>query len=288
MMKVGFMGLGLMGNPMAKNIFKKGFNLKVYNRNPEKTLEFKKLGVTVAKNPSDLAIDCDIVVTMVTGPKDVKEILFGENGVVNGAKKGLIVIDMSTIGPTNAKEMALNLKKLGIEFIDAPVTGSVIKAESGELTIFIGGDEKIYPKAKPVLKAMGTDLQYMGGTGMGQAIKLINNHLVASSLTALAEAVILSDIQTLPRKKMAEALQNVFCMSPLMKMKLPNMVSERYETAFSMANMSKDEKLTVNEAKKSKRRLLMLELVKKLYAKGLKMGLNNEDNSAIMKVISQT
>ncbi len=284
-LKVGFIGLGLMGNPMAKNILKKGFDLKVYNRNPKRTLEFKKLGVPVAFSPEDLAKDRDVIVTMVTGPKDVREVLLGKEGVDKGAKKGLIVIDMSTIGPTNAQYIAKDLSQSGIDFIDAPVTGSVIKAVSGELTIFIGAKGSVFNKVKPVLAAMGTDLQFMGSNGAGQAIKLINNHLVASELTALAEATLLADILKLPRKKMASALENVFAMSPLMRQKLPNMVIEKYPTAFSMANMHKDEKLTLEEAEKAKKVLPLLKIVEKLYKRGLEEGLENEDNSAVMAVL---
>lgn len=135
-LKVGFIGLGLMGNPMAKNILKSGFSLSVYNRSKERTKEFKKLGAEIYDSPKELAENVDVIVSMITGPKDVEDVFLGKSGVAKGAKKGLIAIDMSTIGPAAAKNIYKNLQKQEISFLDAPVTGSVIRAVSGELTIF--------------------------------------------------------------------------------------------------------------------------------------------------------
>src|SRR5258708_1687032 len=150
-MKVGFIGLGLMGSPMAKNILKQKFPLTVYNRHLEKTRELEKLGAKIAKSPQEVAANSDVVITMVIGPKEVEEVLLGKDGVVEGAKKGLVVIDMSTIGPKAAVKTFFTLGKRGIEFLDAPVTGSTPKAITGELTIFIGGKETVYKQVKPVL-----------------------------------------------------------------------------------------------------------------------------------------
>ncbi len=286
-LKVGFIGLGLMGSPMAKNILKKGFALSVYNRSPKKTEEFKKLGVSIRKSPRELAQDSDIIISMVTGPQDVEAVLLGKNGVIEGVRSGLITVDMSTIGPTAAIGISRKLAKKGIDFVDAPVTGSVVKALTGELTIFIGAKENIYRKVKPVLSAMGTDIQYIGAIGSGQAIKLINNHLVASSLTALGEAMLLSDLMKIPRRKIEQSLSNVFAVSPLMKMKMKNMINEDYTTAFSVSNMHKDEKLSLEEAEKKHVNLPLLRLVEKLYGIGLTIGLSQADNSAILAVLSK-
>lgn len=283
-MKVGFIGLGLMGNPMAKNLHKKGFKLSVYNRSKNKTSEFKKMGLNVCDTPKQLTQVSQVVITMVTGPKDVEEVLFGKDGVIYGAKRGLIVIDMSTIGVKSAKKIAQRLNKLGIEFLDAPVTGSVSKATIGELTIFIGGKKKIFNKCRKIFEAMGTNLQYMGETGFGQAIKLINNAIIGISLTALAEGMLLADSLKLSRKKAAKALENAPLASPMIKMKLPNMVRNKFPTAFSMSNMYKDLKL----AKEENNSLPLLKLVESLYKKGVKKGLSEKDNSAILQVLSKS
>ncbi len=281
MMKVGFIGLGLMGKPMAKNIVKAGFDLAVFNRSEGRLVDFQKQAVDVYKTPQELAKHSDIIITMVTGPKDVQEVLFGPSGVLKGAKQGLIVIDMSTIGVRAAKEIGKKLSKHSIDFLDAPVTGSVVRATSGELTIFIGGDEPIFKKAKKVLAAMGTNLQYMGPTGSGQAIKLINNSIIAASLTALAEGMLLADTLKLSRARVAEALATTPLASPMINMKLPNMVKNDFTTAFSMRNHLKDLKLAMEENS----RLPVLKLVTKLYKKGVSNGLAEDDNSAILKVL---
>ncbi len=285
-LKVGFIGLGLMGEPMAKNILKKGFPLFVYNRTLSKTKTLKKLGANVVSSPAEMASVVDVIVTMVTAGKDVQQVLFGKDGVVKANKKGLIFIDMSTIGKIAAIEISKKLKKYGIDFLDAPVTGSTPKAISGELTIFIGGSKKVYEKVKNVLGAMGTNLQYMGEVGSGQAIKLINNQLVASTITALAEAMILADALKLPRKKVQEALKNVPVMSAFMNLKIANFVSNKFPLLFSASNMKKDVSLAILEAKKSKKKLPQLTVVEDLYEKATKK-FGNEDMSKIIKVIEK-
>lgn len=283
-LNVGFIGLGLMGLPMAKNILAKGFPLSVYNRSPEKTKELQKLGATVAQSPMELGETCDVVITCVTGPKDVREVLFGKNGVALADRQELVVIDMSTIGPTAACRIADDLREMKIEFVDAPVTGGTMGADKGALTIFIGGKETVVRKVIPVLETMGTDLQYIGKTGMGQAVKLINNLIVGETISALAEGFLLADAMKLPRKKMMQSLQNVFGLSPNMKGKMPNMVIGKHPVSFSIANIRKDLKLAQLELE-DKGALPLLKVSEKLYKKGMDEGLGNEDLSAVVKVL---
>lgn len=280
-LRIGFIGLGLMGNPMAKNILKKGFPLSVYNRSPKRLNEFKKLNIPIASTPKELADNVDVLITMITGPKDVEEIYLGKHGVGESINKRLVAIDMSTIGPTAIKTIA---KNISFPLLDAPVTGSTYKAKTGELTIFIGGDEKIYKKVKPVLEAMGTNLQYLGKSGSGQAIKLINNFLVASTITSLGESMLLADALKLPRQKAADVLATVPALSPFMQMKLPNVVTNQFPVAFSLNNMTKDLKLAVGEAKGKK--LEVLKQIEKLYIKAQEKGLGEEDMSAVMKILT--
>jgi 3-hydroxyisobutyrate dehydrogenase-like beta-hydroxyacid dehydrogenase len=285
-LKIGFIGLGLMGLPMAKNILAKGFPLSVYNRSPQKTKELEKLGAVVAKSPMELGETCDIVITCVTGPKDVREVLLGKNGVALADRPELIVVDMSTIGPTAACRIADDLKEMKIDFVDAPVTGGTSGAEKGTLTIFIGAKESVYEKVKPVLEAMGTDLQYVGKIGMGQGVKLINNLIVGETITALAEGFLLADEMKIPRKKMAEALQNVFGLSPNMKNKMPNMIAGKHTVTFSVANIRKDLKLAQDELEEVNI-LPQLKVAEKLYKAGMNKGLGNDDLSAVIKVLEE-
>lgn len=286
--KVGFIGLGLMGNPMAKNIYKAGFTLSVFNRNSKRLADFKKLkGVNILPSPAELSKNVDFVITCVTGPEDVKEVMLGKDGVLHGFHPGLCAIDMSTIGPTAAVEVAKALKKAGVDFLDAPVTGGTTGAEKGTLTIFTGGDEEVYKRAKPVLEAMGTNLQYMGRQGNGQAMKLINNLIVGITTEALAEGFLLADSLGLKRERVAQALEGVFGMSPGMKAKMPNMVANKFPVSFSVANIRKDLMLAVLENKKGKTKTLPVgEMVERLYRRGMDLGYSEQDLSAIVKILS--
>jgi len=286
-MNVGFIGLGLMGNPMAKNILKAGIPLTVYNRTASRVSEFKTLGAKIARSSKEVAIDSDIVITMVTGPDDVQEVLFGTNGVTKGIHKGLIVVDMSTIGPSAAKEIGKKLGTIGIKFLDAPVTGSTPKAITGELTIFIGGEKKVYEKVKPVLLAMGKNLHYVGPVGSGQSIKLINNYLIAVTIAAVAEGMLFADAIGLSRKKAEEILKTVPAMSPMMNMKIPNYASGEYPLLFSMKNMRKDLFLAERELKKNNLDLTIFQSTLPLYEEAIHQGLSDVDFSEVIKVIGK-
>lgn len=276
-----------MGKPMAKNILKQGFSLVVYNRTRSKTKELERLGARVASSPQTMAATVDLVITMVTGPKDVDEVIFGKQGVIKGAKSGLVVVDMSTIGPKAAKKIGNRLEESGISFLDAPVTGSTPKAITGELTIFVGGKSKVLKKALPVLRAMGTVIHHMGPIGSGQAVKLVNNLLVAQTLTTLAEGFLLGDKLGLSRRKVAQTLQNVPAVSPFMKLRMANFVKNQHQTLFSLANMDKDLNLAAQELSMTNSKLPILNQVKKLFDKGTRdKKLKDRDISAIIHVLN--
>jgi 3-hydroxyisobutyrate dehydrogenase len=284
-LRVGFIGLGLMGNLMAKNIAKSGFPLSVYNRTPAKTREFGKLGVHIAESPGELAEVSDVIITMVTGAHDVEDVLFGPHGVTSsgGLQRGTVV-DMSTIGPTAAKSIGKKLESHGIHFLDAPVTGGTYGAESGELTVFIGGKKDVYEKVKPVISSMGNNLHYMGGVGSGQAIKMINNFLIASSLVALSEGMMLADSMGLERKTLAGVLSTTPAVSLAMKRKLPNYVARVYPLNFTIKNMHKDLSLAAAEMG-SNQALAMLTLVHAVYKKASEGGLSEGDYSQIIDAL---
>ncbi len=285
--KVGFIGLGLMGRPMALNILKFGFPLAVFNRTKGKTEEFRKLKCIIYKSPKELAANCEVVISMVTGPEDVKEVMLGKSGVIHGIHKGIIAIDMSTIGPFASIEIAEEFKKKNVDFLDAPVTGSVPKAISGDLTIFIGGKKEVFEKITDVFMVMGKNLQYMGQSGSGQAIKLINNMIAAISVTGLAEGMLLADSLGLSRAKVAQALENAPITSPYLRMKFDNFINENYEVAFSVVNMRKDLRLALSALSQDKNHLNLplLKLTEKLFTKGVESGLAQKDLSSVIKVI---
>jgi 3-hydroxyisobutyrate dehydrogenase len=283
---IGFIGLGLMGNLMAKNIHKAGFPLVVYNRSRSKTAEFESMGIRVVDSPKDLVSECDVIITMVTAARDVEDVLFGQHGVVSAEGKTKIIIDMSTIGPTASKAIGKKLESYGLEFLDAPVTGGTYGAKSGELTIFIGGSEELFEHVRPVFESMGNNLQYMGGSGSGQAIKMINNFLIASSLVSLSEGMLLADDMGLSRDKLSKALVTTPAVSLAMARKIQNYVSKEYPLNFTIKNMRKDLTLASSDEKQTEL-YNVLALVTKKYEQADESGLSDCDYSQIIDVISK-
>ncbi len=286
-LKVAFIGIGLMGEPMARNILKKGYPLTIYNRSAHKMKKLRREGALAAKRPADAAEGADVIITMVTAGADVEAVLFGENGAAENIKKGAVVVDMSTIGPSAAKAIAHKLKKYGVGFIDAPVTGSTPGAISGTLTIFAGGDKAALDKVMPVLEAMGKNIHHVGGVGQGQAIKLINNHLIAVSVIAVAEAMFMADSFGLPRKKAAEILKTVPAMSGMMSLKIPNYVDDVYPLLFSTANLKKDLQLAVQELDGAGNKFGSLTHAFELYHKAIEQGMEGEDFSKVIKIMEK-
>lgn len=179
-----------MGQGMSKNLLKAGYEVTVWNRTVSKTKSVVEAGAKLAKNPKEVAETSEVIVSIVTGSNDVKEVILGENGAIHGAKKGAIFIDMSTISPIATKEVAEELSKKGIEMIDAPVSGGVIGANNGTLSIMVGGKPEIYEKCKPILEAMGKTITYIGGNGDGQVCKAVNQILVGTAMLGVAEALV--------------------------------------------------------------------------------------------------
>ena len=276
-----------MGIPMARNILSKWGDLSVWNRSPDRVNELVSLGAKVCDNKKELVKNVDILITMVTAGEDVYDILFGNDGCASFLQPGSIVIDMSTIGVEWAKKIGEKLSQTWIYFLDAPVTGSTPKAITGELTIFIWGDPLIYDKARSALSMMGTNLQYMGPMGSWQAMKLINNTLVAYSMIGLSEVMKLAPHLGLSLERTAEVIKTLPVGSPYTSMKVDNFVRDKYPMMFSLANMAKDISLAYDEMKKTGIDLDMLDLAYTQYKTWVDQGIGGMDVSAIGKVSRQ-
>ena len=188
--KIGFIGIGLMGKGMSLNLLKAGYDVTVWNRTESKTKPVVDAGAKLAKTPKEVAENSEVIVSMVTGSNDVKDVLLGENGAIFGAKKGDIFIDMSTISPIATVEVSKELAKKGVEMLDAPVSGGVIGANNGTLSIMAGGNEQIFNECKPILESMGKTITYIGGIGDGQICKAVNQILVGTTMLGVAEALV--------------------------------------------------------------------------------------------------
>ena len=188
--KIGFIGIGLMGKGMSLNLLKAGYPVTVWNRTESKTKSVVDAGAKLAKTPKEVAENSDIVVSIVTGSNDVKQVLLGDSGAIYGAKKGDIFIDMSTISPITTVEVSEELSKKGVEMLDAPVSGGVIGANNGTLSIMVGGKENVFNECKNIFEAMGKTITYIGGIGDGQICKAVNQILVGTTMLGVAEALV--------------------------------------------------------------------------------------------------
>ena len=205
--KIGFVGLGIMGAPMAQNLLKAGFGLKVYNRSDRpRVQEVVDAGGERVATPRDAAEACDVVITMVTDTPDVEAVVLGEDGVIQGVSSGATVIDMSTISPRVTQDIAAKLKDKGVSMLDAPVSGGDVGAINASLSIMVGGDEGVFAECLPVFEAMGKNINLIGGNGAGQTTKLCNQIAVSVNNMAMAEALMLAAASEMDVKKVLEAI----------------------------------------------------------------------------------
>ncbi|MEM2521176.1 MAG: NAD(P)-dependent oxidoreductase, partial [Candidatus Caldarchaeum sp.] len=189
MERVGFIGLGLMGKPMAKNLLRHGFKMAVFNRSKAPMEELASLGATPCGSSKEVAESSECVITMLPDEKAVEQVLLGRGGVLEGLAPGCVVVDMSTVSPGFSREMARRVEEKGGEMLDAPVSGSTMAAEQGALTIMVGGKPEIFEKIRPVFEAMGKNIYYMGGAGMGSFTKLCNQVAVSLNLLGVCETL---------------------------------------------------------------------------------------------------
>ena len=275
---VGFIGTGLMGLPMAKNILSKKFKLNVWNRTPGKTLELKKKGAKVFKDIKDLVQNSKVIVSMLANDKVCKAILIKK--IQPYLKKGQIVIDMSSTTQNTALEIGKALKKKKTFFLDAPVSGGTIGAEKGTLAIMVGGDKKIFNTVMPLFKSMGTAI-YVGKTGCGQVAKLANQTIVGISIGAVSEALILAEAAGADPKAVREIMLYGFAGGPILRNHGLRILTKNFKPGGKASTQLKDMNNIIATAKKYKLNLPIAKKVQELYSKTVKSGRANLDHSAL-------
>ncbi len=201
MKKIGFIGVGIMGKSMVRNLMKNGFKVSIFARNKEKVLDVISEGASFYPTIKECVSGCDAVITIVGFPKDVEEVYFGENGILENVKEGTYVIDMTTSSPKLAVEIFEKAKEKGIKALDAPVTGGDIGAKNGTLTILVGGEEEDYKACLPIFQAMGTNIHYEGKASFGQHTKLANQIMIAGAISGVCEAMAYAKDKGLDVKK---------------------------------------------------------------------------------------
>jgi 2-hydroxy-3-oxopropionate reductase len=275
---VGFIGTGLMGLPMAKNILSKKFKLNVWNRTSGKTIELQKKGAKVFKDIKDLVQNSKVIVSMLSNDDVCKAILIKK--IQPYLQKGQIVIDMSSTTQNTALEIGKALKKKKAIFLDAPVSGGTIGAENGTLAIMVGGDKKIFNNIMPLFKSMGTAI-YVGKTGCGQVAKLANQTIVGISIGAVSEALILAEAAGADPKAVREIMLRGFAGGPILKNHGLRILTKNFKPGGKASTQLKDMNNIIATAKKYKLNLPIAKKVQELYAKTVKSGRANLDHSAL-------
>lgn len=240
MEKIGFIGLGIMGKPMAKNLIKAGYQLVVYDLNQAAVEEVVAAGAAPGTSPMDVASQVEIVITMLPNSPHVKEVVLGENGVLAGAKPGLIIIDMSSIAPLASKEVAAKAAEHQVEMIDAPVSGGEPKAIDGTLSIMVGGKKEIFDRCKPILSKMGKSVVHCGEIGAGNTTKLANQVIVALNIAALSEALVLGTKAGVEPEVIFEAIRGGLAGSTVMEAKAPMIFEGNFKPGFKIELHIKD------------------------------------------------
>jgi 3-hydroxyisobutyrate dehydrogenase-like beta-hydroxyacid dehydrogenase len=283
--RVAFLGLGIMGRPMAANVCRNGFELTVWNRTAERAESFAEehRGVDVASSPGEAAQGADAIITMVPDSPEVEDVMLA---AAPGMSSDALAIDMSTIAPTATRAIAAQLReRAGVSFLDAPVTGSRPKAENATLTIMVGGDAGDFERARPLFEAMGTLVVHVGPSGHGEMVKLINNTLAAVNAAALAEGVLLAEAAGLDSDKLRQVVGSGAGASTMLEIKAGPMFERDFTTLFKLEHMLKDIRHCIAEAEALGLDLPLAKLAESLYAEGAEKGLGSRDFAAVINVI---
>jgi 3-hydroxyisobutyrate dehydrogenase-like beta-hydroxyacid dehydrogenase len=289
--RVGFLGLGIMGRPMAENLRAAGFDVVVWNRTRSKADDFAAGGVSasqspravVAATPAEAAAATGVVVSMVPDAPEVDQVLLGPDGAAMGLAEGGLCIDMSTIPPTAARAIAERLAERGIDFLDAPVTGSRPKAEDGTLTIMVGGPPESLERARPLFEAMGQQVIHVGPTGHGAMAKLINNTVGAINAAALGEGLVLARESGLDVDALRQVIGSGSGSSAMLELKAGPMLEHDFEPLFKLEHMLKDVRHCLSEARALGVRFALAETAERLYAEADQRGLGGRDFAAVVE-----
>lgn len=284
-MKVGFIGLGLMGKPMSINIIKKsGMPVMVFDLDKEKTNQVAAEGAEAAASIKEIAEKCDVIISMV--PKS-EHVISVYNELLPEAKAGKIFIDMSTIDPQVSRDLAEKIKEKGAEMIDAPVVKSVPAAETGTLGIYVGGAEETYKKVENILKCMGSNIIYLGGNGAGLVMKLCHNTLVSEIQNGVNEMITLAQKNGISVEEFMTAVSYGGAQNFYLDTKGKVIAEGNFKTAFSVENMNKDVNLTAGLVKQLGLNLPGVEVARNVYSQAMESGYGKEDFSATFKVVNK-
>ncbi len=282
---IGFIGLGIMGRPMAHNLLKAGFPLVVQNRHLSVTDEFLAAGARASDQPRDIAASCDVVITMLPGPAQVEEVLVGPGGIIEGAHAGLVVIDMSTVAPEVASTLAARLAEPGITMLDAPVSGGETGAIAGTLSIMVGGDEETFRRCMPIFQALGKTIVHVGGSGAGQVVKACNQIVVALVIEAVSEALVLGSKAGVDPAKILQVLGGGLAANRVMELRGASMLAHDFTPGGRVRFHHKDLGFALETARRFGVSLPATALVDQMFASLEVKGRGDLDHSALLTYI---
>lgn len=281
-MKIGFIGLGIMGKPMAKNLLKAGHELTVYDLNTAAMEELCACGAAMASSAAETAKSAQIVMTMLPNSPQVKEVMLGENGVIHAMEAGSVYIDMSSINPIASREIAAELAQAGIEMLDAPVSGGEPKAIDGTLSFMVGGKQQVFDAYQPVLAAMGASVVRCGDIGAGNVTKLCNQIVVAVNIAAVSEALMLGQKAGVEPQAIYQAIRGGLAGSTVMDAKVPLMLARKFDPGFKIDLHIKDLNNVLDTARTLDAPMLLtsqvMEMMKVLHHDGA----GQNDHSALL------
>jgi 2-hydroxy-3-oxopropionate reductase len=284
MAKIGYIGLGIMGASIARNLMKAGHELLVHNRSRAIVEQLVSEGAKAALSPKEVAEQVEFVFTNLPDSPDVEQVVLGKNGIVEGAHEGLIYIDNSTIKPETARYLAVELEKVGIDALDAPVSGGDVGAKNGTLTIMVGGKQAAFDKTAPLFQAMGKAWVLVGDSGAGQIAKVCNQIIVGAQMVALAEALITAQKAGVDPSRMVEAIKSGAAQMWTLDVKPPRLFAGNRQPGFKAYMQHKDLGIVLDTGKTYGIPLPMTAVVQQLFTAMLEQGNRELDNSAIVSV----
>ncbi len=282
-MQVAYLGLGIMGRPMAVNLVKAGHQVTVWNRTPGKTVE----GARSANSPAEAATGAEVVWMCVADTAAVEEVLFGSGGVESALTQGMVVVDSSTISPAATRNFAERARARGADYLDAPVTGSKIGAEAGQLVFIVGGEEAVVQRVNPLFAALGKAVLHMGENGKGQLAKIGMNLMIALIYEGFAEAMVLTSKLGLNPEQLLKLIQSSMVRSGVVDYKAPFVLKRDFSPNFPLRLMHKDIHLMLDAAHEARIKLPGLETVDEIYEIAAEEGLNDADYAATLELLEK-
>ncbi|GAQ25340.1 MULTISPECIES: 2-hydroxy-3-oxopropionate reductase [Tepidanaerobacter] len=281
-MRIGFIGLGIMGRPMVYNLIKAGHSLRVYDINRKAVEAVEKYGAIASKSVSELAEKSEVFFTMLPNSSHVEEVVLGENGIISHAKENTLLIDTSSISPVVSKRIADTLRKKGIDMVDAPVSGGEDGAISRTLSIMVGGEDKAFKKAFPVLQAVGRDIIHVGSNGAGTTVKLANQIMVNVNMAAMAEAVTFAEMADIDITKMYEAVRGGAAGSAVLDAKIPKIVKRNFQPGGPISINAKDLQNVIDAGKEINAPLPLTTQVLEMFRSLIAHGHERTDHSGLL------